>query len=177
METVLNTVSALAVPAVIFLIVSQGLLKGINVYSSFANGVKEGIKISWGIVAQLVGLLVAIEMFRASGALELLIKMVSPIAAFLKIPTEIVPFALMRPVSGSGSLAMATDIFKNYGTDSAAGRAVSVMMGSTETTFYTLAVYFGATKATNSRYALKCALAADVAGILLSVWISRIFFG
>ena len=96
---------------------------------------------------------------------------------FLHFPPEIVPFALMRPMSGGGSLALATDLFHQHGTDSLIGRAVSVMMGSTETTFYTLAVYFGAVAVKNTRYTVKCALLADIAGILLSVWVCRFVFG
>lgn len=177
MEKIINAISAFAVPGVIFFIIVNGLLKNVNVYSAFLEGAKEGIKISWNIVPSVVGLLVAIGMFRESGVLEFIVNIIKPVTDFLKIPGEIIPFALMRPVSGSGSLAMATDIFKTYGTDSLVGRAVSVMMGSTETTFYTLAVYFGATKVSDTRYAMKCSLAGDVAGILLSVWICRVFFG
>jgi len=161
---------------IIALIIVYGLLKNLNVYSCFLEGAKEGLQISWGIVPPVVGLLTAIGMLRSSGALELIINAIKPVTELLKIPSEIVPFALMRPVSGSGSLAMATDIFKNYGTDSLAGRAVSVMMGSTETTFYTLAVYFGVTKVTNTRHTVKCALIADTVGIIMSVWVCRLFF-
>lgn len=173
---IVNTISSLAVPFVIFGIILRGLLKNINVYSSFLEGAGEGLRIGVGIIPPVLGLLVAIGMFRASGALEIFTHLISPITNFLGIPEEIVPFAVMRPVSGSGSLAMATDIFVNYGTDSLSGRAAAVMMGSTETTFYTLAVYFGATKATDTRYTLKCALAGDIVSMLLSVWICRLFF-
>ena len=174
MEHILNTLSVCAVPFVITAIITRGLLKKVDIYSSFLEGAKEGIQISWGIVPPVVGLLTAIGMLRASGTLEIIINVIKPVTDFLKIPSEILPFALLRPVSGSGSLAMATDIFKNYGTDSLVGRAVAVMMGSTETTFYTLAVYFGAVKATDTRYSLKCALTADLVGMLLSVWICRL---
>ena len=176
MINIVNTISSYAVPIVIFGIISCGLLKNKNVYSSFLSGAKDGLQIGVGIIPPVLGLLVAIGMFRASGALELVIYAFSPITDFLGIPRELVPFAVMRPVSGSGSLAMATDIFKNYGTDTLVGRAVAVMMGSTETTFYTLAVYFGATKATDTRHTLKCALAGDVVSLILSVWICRWFF-
>ncbi len=176
MGQIINTVSVFAVPVAIAGIIVFGLLKNVNVYSAFLEGAKEGLKIGVGIIPPILGLLAALGMFRASGALELIISAIHPITDFLKIPSEIVPFALMRPVSGGASLAMATDIFQNYGTDSLSGRAVSVMMGSTETTFYTLAVYFGATKASDTRHTLKCALTADVIGIVLSVWVCRWFF-
>ncbi len=176
MENLVNSISVFAVPAVLAGIIIFGLLKNVNVYSSFLTGAKEGLQIGVGIIPPVLGLLAAIGMFRASGALELIINFLRPITDFIKIPTELVPFALMRPVSGGASLAMATDIFQNYGTDSLVGRAAAVMMGSTETTFYTLAVYFGATKASNTRHTLKCALTADIVGIVLSVWVCRWFF-
>ncbi|MBQ6998347.1 MAG: spore maturation protein [Clostridia bacterium] len=173
---IINTISVYAVPVSIAGILIFGLLKNINVYSVFLDGAKEGLKIGVGIIPPILGLLAALGMFRASGALELIINSIRPLTDFFKIPPEIVPFALMRPVSGGASLAMATDIFQNYGVDSFAGRAAAVMMGSTETTFYTLAVYFGATKASNTRHTLRCALTADVVGIILSVWVCRCFF-
>lgn len=176
MENIINTVSVFAVPFVIAGIIVFGLLKNVNVYSAFLDGTKEGLHIGVGILPPVLGLLTALGMFRASGALELIINAIRPITDFIKIPSEIVPFALMRPVSGGASLAMATDIFQTYGTDSLVGRAAAVMMGSTETTFYTLAVYFGATKAMNTRHTLRCALTADVVGIVLSVWVCRWFF-
>ena len=171
-----NLISNMAVPVSIAGIVIFGLLKKVNVYDVFLEGAKEGMKIGVGIIPPVIGLLAAIGMFRASGAMDFVVWLLRPVTDLIKIPPEIVPFAVMRPVSGSGSLAMATDIFKNFGTDSLSGRAVSVMMGSTETTFYTLAVYFGCTKATNTRHTLKCALSADVVGMVLSVWICRWFF-
>lgn len=176
MGSIVNAISVFAVPIAIAGIIIFGLLKNVNVYSAFLEGAKEGLNIGIGIIPPVLGLLAALGMFRASGALELIICAIRPLTDFLKIPPELVPFALMRPVSGGASLAMATDIFQNYGTDSLVGRATAVMMGSTETTFYTLAVYFGATKASDTRHTLKCALTADVVGIVLSVWICRWFF-
>jgi spore maturation protein B len=172
----LNTVSRFAVPFIIILIILCGIYKKVNVYTCFLEGAKEGLSISLGILPSIIGLLFAIGMFRASGALGIIINLIEPLTSFFKIPPEILPFALMRPVSGSGSLAMATDIFKTYGPDSFVGRVASVMMGSTETTFYTLAVYFGATKATNTRYTLKCSLLGDMVCLLLSVLVCKAFF-
>lgn len=173
---IINIISDYAVPFFMSSILLFGMIKNVNVYSVFLAGAKEGLKIGAGIIPPILALLVALNMFRASGAMDVLIKIISPVTDFLKIPSEILPFALMRPVSGGASLAMATDIFKNYGTDSLVGRIVSVMMGSTETTFYTLAVYFGVSKASDTRHTLKCALTADVVGIVLSVWVCRLFF-
>ena len=176
MTDLVNVISVYAVPITIAGIIIFGLLKNVNIYSVFLEGAKEGLHIGVGIIPPVLALLTALGMFRASGALELIISAIKPFTDFLKIPSEIVPFALMRPVSGGASLAMATDIFTNYGVDSFAGRAAAVMMGSTETTFYTLAVYFGASKASDTRHTLRCALTADVVGIILSVWICRWFF-
>ena len=173
---IINIISDYAVPFFMSSILLFGMLKNVNVYSVFLGGAKEGLKIGVGIIPPILALLVALNMFRVSGAMDVLIKIISPVTSFLKIPSEVLPFALMRPVSGGASLAMATDIFKNYGADSLVGRIVSVMMGSTETTFYTLAVYFGVSKASDTRHTLKCALTADVVGIVLSVWVCRWFF-
>lgn len=176
MEYIINCISDLAIPLSVCGIIIYGILKKVNVYSEFIEGAKEGLKISVGIIPPIVGLLAAIGMFKSSGAMDFFVKAISPVTGFLKIPPEIVPFAVMRPVSGSGSLAMANDIFKTCGADSLSGRIAAVMMGSTETTFYTLAVYFGAVKASDTRHALKCALSADIVGIALSVWVCRLFF-
>ena len=173
---IVKIISQCAVPLMIGSIIVFGILKNVNVYTAFLDGAKEGLKIGVNIIPPILALLVALGMFKTSGALEILIKLISPITNFLKIPAEILPFAVMRPVSGGASLAMATDIFKSYGPDSFVGRAVSVMMGSTETTFYTLAVYFGCVKAKNTRHTLKCALFGDVVSLILSIWICRIFF-
>lgn len=176
MELITGIISDVAIPLAICAVVLYGIFKKVDVYSEFLEGAKEGLKISAGIIPPIVGLLAAIGMFKSSGAMEFLVKVISPVTSFLKVPTEIIPFAVMRPVSGSGSLAMATDIFKTYGPDSLSGRIAAVMMGSTETTFYTLAVYFGAVKASDTRHTLKCALSADIVGMVLSVWVCRLFF-
>ena len=128
-----------------------------------------------GIIAPLVGLMVAINMFRASGALELISSALSPVLSFIGLPTDVLPLALLRPVSGSASLALVTDIFQTVGPDSLSGRIASVMMGSTETTFYTVAVYFGSVGIKNTRHTLPSALTADLTAILLSSAAVRIF--
>ncbi len=166
-----------AIPVMIFIIIAYGVIKKTDVYSDFTSGVKTGIQTSFSILAPLIGLFAAIGAFRASGACDILSNFIKPLCNVLKIPSEIIPFALMRPVSGSGSLAMAQDIFSKYGTDSFQGRAVSVMMGSSETTFYTIAVYFGAVKVVNTRYTVKCALLADICCLFVSLAVCRLWFG
>ncbi len=172
-----NTVSAFAVPAILFLILTYGIYKKVHIYECFMEGATDGIKIVFDIFAPILGILVAINMFRASGALEILTSAFAPIAERIHFPTEMLPFAILRPISGGGSLALATDIFKTYGTDSFVGRATSTLMGSTETTFYTLTVYFGAIGIKNIKYSLKCALFADLVGMFVSVWVCYLIFG
>lgn len=170
----MTLISILAVPIMIAGIIGFGLFKRIDVYDSFVEGAKEGLESMFQIVAPLVGLLVGISMFRASGALDLIAWAFSPITNLLKMPTEVLPLALLRPISGSGSLALVTDIFKNCGVDSLAGKIASVMMGSTETTFYTIAVYFGCVGIKHSRHTLRSALTADATGMMLSVVIVQL---
>lgn len=170
------SLSAYAVPAIVGVIILYALIRKCEVYSSFTSGATDGLRTALSIAPQLVGLLVAIKMFSASGAMDSIVKLIAPVADFLHIPTEVVPFALLRPVSGSGSLAMATDIFAKYGADSFAGRVASVMMGSTETTFYVSAVYFGAVGVKNTRHALTCALCADALSLALSIIVCTLMF-
>lgn len=169
----IQVVSQFAVPVMMLGIVAFGLAKRINVYDSFVAGAKSGMESMFQIAAPLVGLLVAISMFRASGALELLAKILSPITGGLKIPSDVLPLALLRPVSGSGSIAIVNDIFKNFGPDSIEGKIASVMMGSTETTFYTVAVYFGAVGIKKVRHTVKAALIADFTGMIMAVMVAR----
>lgn len=169
----MKLISALAIPVMIFGIILFGLIKRVNVYDCFVEGAKGGIQSLFGIIAPLVGLMVAISMLRASGVIEMLGKILSPLTSRIGMPDAVLPLALLRPVSGSASLAIVNDIFSNYGADSAAGKIASVMMGSTETTFYTLAVYFGAVGVKNTRHALKAALIADLTGITVSVITAR----
>lgn len=177
MLNAISLISSFAMPAMVCLILVWGLRSGTEVYSCFLEGATDGLKIGFQILPPIIGLLVAIGMFRASGALDLVTFALKPITDFLHFPPEVVPFALLRPMSGGGSLALATDLFRTHGTDSFIGRAVSVMMGSTETTFYTLAVYFGAVGITQTRHTVKCALLADLTGIFLSIWVCFAIFG
>lgn len=170
----MNIISMLAVPLMIAGIVAFGLVKKINVYDSFVEGAKTGAENMLQIVAPLVGLMVGISMIRASGAMDLLGQLLKPVTDALGMPPDVLPLALLRPVSGSGSIAIVNDIFKRLGPDSNAGKIASVMMGSTETTFYTVAVYFGAVGIKNLRHTLKSALLADATGMLLAVLVARL---
>ncbi len=166
-------ISTFSVPVLIALFVGMGLFQKVGVYDCFVEGAKDGMQSMVGIIPPLIGLMVAINMFRASGALELLGNLLAPVLNFLSLPADVLPLALLRPISGSASTAIVTDIFQNLGPDSPAGKIASVMMGSTETTFYTVAVYFGAVGVKNSRHTLPAALAADATGILLSILVAH----
>lgn len=170
-------ISVIAVPLMITGIVAYGMSKRINVYDCFTEGARDGLESMFGIIAPLVGLMVAISMFRASGALELISRLLKPLTNLLGMPSDVLPLALLRPVSGSGSIALVTDILKNHGPGSLEGKIASVMMGSTETTFYTVAVYFGAVGIKQLRHTVKSALLADFTGMLLAVYIARLLLG
>ena len=170
-------VSAYSLPLAVMFILCFGAAKKVPVYDEFAEGAKAGVKNTFSVIPPLAGLMVAIFALRSSGAVELLAKVIAPVLNVIKMPSAVLPLAILRPISGSGSMAVVSDIFKNFGCDSFEGRCASVMMGSTETTFYTLAVYFGAVKTKNTRYAAKAALSADFFGMLTAVFITRLFFG
>jgi len=174
---IIKVLSNGAIPVMIFIILSYGLLKGIKVYDCFIEGAKDGVETTIKILPPLVGLLVAIGVFRASGALDMITFALKPVTNALQIPSEVMPLALMRTISGSGALAIVTDLLKNYGPDSFIGRVTSTMMGSTETTFYTLTVYYGSIGIKNIRYTVIAALLGDIAGIIVSTWVCRLIFG
>ncbi len=166
-------ISVFSVPLMIALFVGLGLFRRVGVYDCFVEGAKDGLQSMVGIIPPLIGLMVAIHMFRASGALELLTTLLDPVLQALHLPPQVLPLALLRPISGNASTAIVTDIFRTLGPDSPAGNIASVMMGSTETTFYTVAVYFGAVGIKNTRHTLTAALSADITGILLSILVAN----
>lgn len=164
------------IPLMILTIITLGFLKKINVFDAFLSGASEGAKSCMGLIPSLVGLIVAVSMLKSSGAFDVFTHAISPIFKFLGLPAEVVPMALLRPVSGSGSIAILDNILKTHGPDSFIGRLASIMSGSTETTFYTLAVYFGAVKIKDSKYAVLCAVMADVASVIMSLITLKYFF-
>lgn len=174
---IVKSLSSYAIPSIFLIILCIGMYREVKVYDVFVEGAKEGITTVLRIIPSLVGLLVAVGVFRASGALDLLVYAVKPAAALLGIPSEAMPLALLRPISGSASLALISDIMQTYGPDSFIGRVVSTMMGSTETIFYTLAVYFGSVGIKNIRFTLAAALLADTASVIVSVWACTFIFG
>lgn len=171
---ILNFVSNLAMPSIILLIVFYGLVEKNKVFDDFLEGAKEGMEMVFNILPTLVGLFVAIGALRYSGILDISIRFITPLLNVIHFPSEIMPLAMLRPISGSGSIAIATDIMKNYGVDSMIGKMASVIMGSTETTLYTIAIYTSCVKIKKTRFILLASLVADVVGILVSVGICRI---
>ncbi len=169
--------SDLMIPIVLVYILFYGYSKKIDVYDSFINGAEEGFKTVFKIAPTLIGLMVAVGVLRASGALDMLSNLISPISEKVGYPTEAVPLTFMRLISSSASTGILLDIFKTYGVDSFLGNFVSVMMSSTETVFYTMSVYFMAVNITKTRYTLAGALISNFAGVIASLWISRILWG
>ncbi|NLX86502.1 MAG: spore maturation protein [Clostridiales bacterium] len=177
METAIKTISAFAVPLVVAFILVHGYIKGVKVYEVFVEGAAEGIKTSLRILPYLIAILMAIGVFRSSGAMDILLALLKVPARLLGIPAEVTPLVLIRPLSGSGALGVLSEILNTYGPDSFAGRVAATMMGSTETIFYTITVYFGAVGIKDTRHVLPAALVADLAGVIASVVICSIIFG
>ncbi len=174
---IIGEVSRWAIPSLLFLLPLAGLLRRVKVYDSFVAGAAEGFGIAVKIIPFLVAILVAIRVFRESGAMDLLGGLIGPVMKLIGAPTEIVPLAIMRPLSGSGALGLATDLIKTYGPDSFIGRLASTMQGSTDTTFFVLTLYFGSVGLKRYRHALVCGLLADLTGLIASVYIVRTIFG
>jgi spore maturation protein B len=173
-ESIIGSMNAGAkyiIPLLLVGIPFYGLaVKKVQVYEVFVEGAKDGFTIAVRIIPYLVAILVAIGMFRASGALDLLLGVLAPVLNFIGFPAENLPLALMRPLSGSGSLGMLTDLVNEYGADSIQAKIGATMFGSSETTFYVLAVYFGSVGITKSRHAIAAGLTADAVGALAAVY-------
>ena len=167
----INNLSVYAIPIFILLIVGYGFIKKNNVFDNFVDGAKEGGKIVINLFPTLLGLFVAIGVLRASGILELLTYFIKPIIKIFNLPEEIMPLVFLKPISGSGALAIATDIMKNYGVDTKIGKMASCIMGSTETTIYIIAIYTSCIKIKKTRGIIYVALAADLVSIIISILI------
>lgn len=159
----------LFMPAFIAVVVIFGLFKKVPIFEAFTAGAKDGFKTLYSLAPTLVGLIVAVNMLKASGATDIICDFISPFAENLGFPKEIVPMILLRPISGGGSTALLTGIYKDYGPDSFAGLCASVLAGSTETTFYAVAVYFGSAGIKKIRHTLIAALAADFTAAVMAV--------
>jgi spore maturation protein B len=176
MRAVLDAISLWAMPVLLVAIPLVGMIRGVKVYDVFIEGAKEGFNVAIRIIPFLVGILVAIGMFRGSGAMDLLTAALRPIVAPIGFPPELVPLGILRSLTGSGSLAFTTDLIKSHGPDSVIGRTAATMYGSTETTFYVLAVYFGAVGVTRTRHAVPAALVSDIVAALAAALVCAWMF-
>lgn len=169
--------SVFILPLLIVAIPVYGLIRKVKVYEEFVVGAKEGFEIAVRIIPFLVGILFAIGMFRASGALDWLIAGLNPVLSLVGFPAEVLPMAIMRSLTSSGSVGILADLIQTHGEDSIYVKIAATMFGSTETTFYVIAVYFGAVGVRNSRYAIKAGLTADIAAAFASVYVCYLLFG
>ena len=166
---IIGGISLWAIPVLLVGIPLIGMIRKVKVYEVFVEGAKEGFEVAVKIIPFLVGILVAIGMFRGSGAMDLLTRAIRPLSAATGFPSELVPLAVLRTLTGSGSLAFTTDLIKTHGPDSLMARMAATMYGSSETTFYVLAVYFGAVAVKKTRHAVPAALIADVVAAIATV--------
>lgn len=176
-RTLLDVVSAWAIPVLLAGIPALALARRVKVYPAFVEGAKEGFETAVRIIPPLVAILVALGMLRASGAMDAATRVLAPLTAAVGLPASVVPMLLVRPLSGGGALGVVGDVLRAEGPESYAGRLASVMAGSTETTFYVLAVYMGAVGVTRYRHALPAALLADAAGFAAAIAAVRLLFG
>lgn len=173
---IVETLSIWIIPLMLVSIPLWAMYKKVPIYDTFINGAKDGVGVGLRIIPYLVAILVAVGMFRASGAIDMLAQALSPVLNLIGMPADVLPLAIIRPLSGSGALGITTEIANQYGGDSYMARLAAIMTGSSETTFYVLTVYFGAVGITKVRHALIAGLIADVAGILAALFISRLMF-
>ena len=176
-RAIINVISIVAIPLILLVFMGWGIVKKVRVYEVFVEGAKDGFQTAVRIIPYLVAMLIAIGIFRASGAMEVLASILSPVTNLIGMPAEALPMAFMRPLSGSGSLGIMTELMNVHGPDSFIGVLASTMYGSTETTFYVLALYFGSVNIKNTRHALPAGLIADVFGMIGAVIICRMLFG
>lgn len=174
---VIDYASAFVLPAIIVGFPLYGMIKKVPVYEVFVDGAKEGFNVAVMIIPYLIAILFAIGMFRASGAMEFLVDGLRPALAVIGIPAEVIPMGIVRPLTGSGSAAIVLDMISQYGEDSILVKMAATMFGSTETTFYVIAVYFGAVNIRKTRHAVPAGLIADIFAMFVAVWIVLLLFG
>lgn len=172
----LETISTLILPIIILLILSVAIVKKIPVYEEFVSGAKDGFDVAIKIIPYLVALIVAISMFRASGALNLISSWLSPLLNYFSINADIVPIMFTRSLSGSATLGLFSELATQYGPEAFITKMAAIMVGSSETTFYVLTVYFGSIGIKKFRYAILTGIIADITGIVLAIWVARLFF-
>ncbi|WP_127588219.1 spore maturation protein [Paenibacillus koleovorans] len=176
MYAFVSMMSAWAIPVLVVLIPLYAMYRKIPVYETFVEGAKDGFDTAIRIIPHLVGMMVAISVFRASGAMDWMLGWFRPLFDAFGVPSEVLPLAILRPITGSGSLAFTTELIKEFGPDSMIGRIASTIQGSTDTTLYVLIVYFGAVGIRRGRYALKVGLISDLVGFIASILICLLIF-
>ncbi|TCS84099.1 spore maturation protein [Tepidibacillus fermentans] len=176
MQSVITSISMWIIPGIISLIMVFAIWNRVRVYETFVEGAKDGFSTAIQIMPHLVGMMVAITIFQESGALQFIINLIKPIFDWLHFPTEVFPLAIMKPLSGTGSLAIATDLIARYGPDSYIGRLASTMQGSADTTLFIVTVYFGAVGIKKVGYSIKVGLFADLIGIIASLIVVSLYF-
>lgn len=174
---IVSEISRWAIPFVLLMVPLVAMLRGVNVFETFVEGAENGFATAIKIIPYLVAMLVAVSVFRASGALDILMKITSPVLGWVGFPAEVLPHAIMRPLSGGAALGIATDVIKTSGPDSFVGRLVSTMQGSSDTTFYVLTLYFGSVGISRYRYSIISGLSADLTTLIASVYICHQMFG
>lgn len=172
----MNKISIVIIPLIVLGIVLYGYKKKINIYDAFLGGAKEGLVSTFNIFPSLIAMVFAINIFLKSNFIEFALGFLNPFFKFLNVPLEILPMALLRPISGSSTLVIMNNLFAVHGPDSLIGRLASIIQGCTDTTFYVMGLYFGSVKILKTRYALKVGLFADLCGIVASFIIVRLFF-
>ena len=159
------------IPIIVFIIITYGMIKGRKVYEWFVEGAKDGLKVCMNIFPYLLAMILAVHIFREAKLLDMLNNLIAPISGLIGLPKEIVPLTLVKPLSGSGAMGIFTDILKNYGPDTFIGLVASVIMGTTETIFYTITVYYGAAKIKKIRHTLWAAVIADITAIIVAIFV------
>ena len=172
----LEWISTGIVPLMVLVIFGYGYIKGVDIYTTFIEGAKEGIKTAVRIMPYLIAIFIAMGILRGSSALDMLTDLLSPFMRLLGIPNEIFPLVLIRPISGSGALGVVRDTINHYGVDSFPGVLASVMVGSSETIFYTISIYFGSVNIKDYRYTLKAALLSYIISIFVTVFICGLYY-
>ncbi len=174
---IISTLSKWAIPFLLLVIPLIAQFRGVRVFETFVEGAESGFSTAIKTIPYLVAMMVAIGVFRASGAMDLFVKAVKPAMDLFNVPPEVLPLGIMRPLSGGGALGITAELIKNYGPDSFIGRLASTLQGSTDTTFFVLTLYFGSVGVTRYRYSVIAGLSADITGFLASVFICYKVFG
>lgn len=173
----ISNIGNMLIPIVVFMIIIVAITKKVNVYDEFIEGAKEGLGMGISIFPYLIGMIFGINILLKSEILNHLFVFLKPVFDTIKIPVEVLPMAIIRPISGNASFAVMIDMIKTYGVDSYLGRIVAVMQGATDTTIYVISLYFGSVGIKKIRYALKAGLFADLVTLIMSVLLISIFFG